>query len=161
VIGSGPPARRARYVAAVMRLAAAVTALAVVLAGCHNYTAIKPTELPRLVGPTAGVTDDGRAIAVATRTVETPDGRMVEIRGSFELVIADSSGEVELAGPFQVSIEDGMLIVKSGSHSPLRTPLADVRSVQVKQGDGGARNLLGAILVVVLLVGTVALVTSV
>jgi hypothetical protein len=52
-----------------MRLAATITALAVVLAGCQSYTAIKPTELPRLVGPTAGVTDDGRAIAVATRTV--------------------------------------------------------------------------------------------
>jgi hypothetical protein len=54
---------------AAMRLAATITALAVVLAGCQSYTAIKPTELPRLVGPTAGVTDDGRAIAVATRTV--------------------------------------------------------------------------------------------
>jgi hypothetical protein len=50
---------------AAMRLAATITALA----GCQSYTAIKPTELPRLVGPTAGVTDDGRAIAVATRTV--------------------------------------------------------------------------------------------
>jgi hypothetical protein len=126
-----------RKLARPMRLLVLLTAGTVVASGCHRYTytSIKPPELPRLTGPTTGVTSDGTAVAVATRVVERPDGRIVEIHGRFDVVMDMGRGDITLVGPVHATLDGDRLLVKSANRSPIETPLADVRTVQVKQYD--------------------------
>jgi len=122
-----------------------------IASGCYNYTAIKPAELPKLNGATGGEVVDGpgagSTIAVATRTVEMPDGRLKRVDGKFDIVIEAAGGEMTFEGPVQTTIDDaGNVTIKSSNHGPWTGPIAALQSVKVKQkskGKTGAATFAG------------------
>ena len=124
-------------------LVALVTSLSL-LAGCYsyNYTAIKPTELPKLNGSSYG--------QVAGGAVETPEGRLVEINGSFDVVIDTNQGEWTFEHPVGAGIEGDALVVKSSNQNPARIPLSQINSVMIKQGDSSSNDVRGAFLTLLL-----------
>ena len=136
-------------------LVALVTSLSL-LAGCYsyNYTAIKPTELPKLNGATYGQVVDGpgrgQAVAVSVHQVETPEGRLVEINGTFDVVIDTAQGEWTFEHPIGAAVEDDTLLVKSSNQSPARIPLSQINSVVIKQPDSSTNGILGAFLTLVI-----------
>jgi len=146
-----------------VRLLITVSLVVLFLAGCLRHTPIKPSELPKLNGPSVGTVVGGRApgtvVAVATRTVEKPNGQLVEIRGEFELVVTTRNGKLTFGKPVMSEITDGRLTVRSGNRSPWSAPIDSVQSAQVQQPNRRANMFWGSV-GMVLAFGAVLLVTA-
>jgi hypothetical protein len=132
-----------------VRALLAVSTLVLLLAGCYRHTAIKPTELPKLNSPSMGTVVGGNAngstIAVATRTVERPNGQLVEIRGEFDLLLTTSAGDMAFSKPVVSDISDGILTVRSGNHGAWSAPISSVDSAKVEQPNRSANMFWGAV----------------
>jgi hypothetical protein len=144
-----------------MRAFAGLVALAMLVSGCYAWTAIKPTELPKINGTPTFLPDrtGGQVRIVTMAQVETPDGRLAEIKGESNapIQLKDGTG-VFFEHPLRSSIEDQSLIIMSGNHPKTTIPLANIQSLDVSQGNlgEGAAMLFGFLLPVVITIAAVS-----
>jgi hypothetical protein len=123
-----------------MRQLASLLILTMLSGGCYSWTAIKPTELPKLNGAQTTTSHQmGRqVILISAAQVETPDGRLVEIRGESDAKI-QVPGAVPLLfeHPIISSVENASLTVKSANRAMTTIPLDRIQRVEVSQFERG------------------------
>jgi len=106
------------------------------LSGCYSWTAIKPTELPKLNGASTTINHGwGGSVRILTvADLEAPDGRLVRIKGESDARISVGSGApLSFAHPIQAFATDQDLYVQSANYPPTRIPLAQVQREEVSQ----------------------------
>jgi hypothetical protein len=121
-----------------MRATAGLLALAMLLGGCYSWTAIKPTELPKINGTPTVLPDNtgGQVRIVNDAQVETADGRLVEIRGRSDVrVQLKDTTLMSFEHPIRSSVENQSLTIMSANHPKTTMPLANIQSVEVSQGN--------------------------
>jgi hypothetical protein len=121
-----------------MRAFAGLLALAMLLGGCYSWTAIKPTELPKINGNPTVLPDrsGGHVQIVNVAQVETPDGRLAEIRGQSDArVQLKDTTLMSFEHPIRSSVENQSLTIMSGNHPKTTIPLDNIQSVEVSQGN--------------------------
>ena len=107
-----------------------------ILLGCHTWVAIKPSELPRLNGSTEQVVSrsaNSRVVAITTTPVERPDGRLVEIRGNYDVRIESGGRSQEVGSPVLAELEGDHLIVRGSNMPRSRIPLSNIDNLEVSQ----------------------------
>ena len=132
-----------------MRLVAALLILTMFFGGCYTWTAIKPTELPKLNGAQTASSPqtDRRVELVSVAQVETPDGRLTEIQG-------ESDARIQLKGftpilfehPILSSVENEGLAIRSGNRAKTTIPLGSIQSLEVSQLNRNQTALAGTVL---------------
>ena len=85
---------------------------------------VRPIDLPRL---------DGLVVTVATRWVESPDGRVVTVRGRYDLRITRGGARTVFAAPVRVHRRGDALLVQSGDRPATLVPLASIEQAEVLQ----------------------------
>ena len=131
-----------------MRQVSTLLILTTLSGGCYTWTAIKPTELPKLNGaPTATTQKTGRQVElVSVAQVETPDGRLAEIQGK-------SDARIQLTGstpmlfehPILASIENEELTIRSGNRAKTSIPLGNIQHLEVSQLNRNQTALAGTV----------------
>ena len=116
-----------------MRQLASLLILTMLSGGCYSWTAIKPTELPKLNGAQTTTSHQmGRqVILISAAQVETPDGRLVEIQGE-----SDAKIQVPGAVPLLFAASHHRFRRERESHGQIRQPRHD--DVEGGPGGGGA-----------------------
>lgn len=125
-----------------MRRLCAVLASLSLVTGCYRWESIKPSELPKL-NDAAVIPITSHVVAVSTRHVETPDGRMVTVSGVFDAAIDTGQARVVFEHPVRAELVDGELVVAGANLGKTAFPLESLRSVEVSQVDALRSNLLG------------------
>ncbi len=144
--------------------------------GCHDWVAIRPTELPRLNGSTAvqvgtttqygpnGTTSTAPVMAVSQTAVEGPDGRMVQINGSFDARVVSGGEERTFDGPVvsELQLEGRQLNIRSANYAPVDIPISAVDSVEVSQFNAvktsllsGGLGIIGGTLIAIVLLSAI------
>lgn len=141
-----------------MRCASAFLVLTLLLGGCYSWTAIKPTELPKLNGASTSTTQSmGRQITLITvAQVEAPDGHLVEIQGESDTRMKTTGRPpVTFKHPVLASVEEQDLTIRSSNYGKFTIPLNKVETVEVSQFERG--KTMAAIMVPSILIGAVAI----
>jgi len=110
--------------------------LTILLGGCYTWTAIKPTELPKLnvAQKATSQQTSGQAQLVSVAEVETPDGRLAEVRGESDARIQlQGSTPILFEHPIRSSIENEELTIMSGNRARTSIPLGNIQRLEVSQ----------------------------
>ena len=141
-----------------MRCTSALLVLTMLLGGCYSWTAIKPTELPKLNGASTSTSHNmGRQVTVITAAqVEAPDGHLVEIDGESDTRM-QTTGQppITFKHPVLASVDEQGLTIRSSNYQKMTIPLSKIQSVEVSQFERGQTSL--AISIPLLLVGGLAI----
>jgi len=117
-------------------ISAALT-LTLSISGCVTWEQVKPTELPKLNGsghaPLAAQNTSNTVIGVLVTSVEAPDGRLVEVKGDFDVRIATDNRKIQFDHPVRSEVEEGMLSLRSSDRGLTQFLLEDVKSAEVSQ----------------------------
>ncbi len=126
-------ARMKRHGMLCCRLALVMAALQM---GCTDWTAIRPTELPRLNQSSRQVvetTSDVTIIATTNIAVEQPDGRTVMIRGEVQSArIQTGAIATRVGAPGIGDLDEGGLRVGGSNVAPATFLVGDVDRVEVE-----------------------------
>lgn len=110
---------------------ALLTALSVTTSACHDWVAVRPSEIAKM-GPGSGKSDS------PPRLVRT-NGALVEIDDDSEVIITLNNGrEILFSHPVQARMDGGVLVVRGGNHGEMRLLDQEIRKVQVSKFDGGS-----------------------
>jgi hypothetical protein len=123
--------------------------LTILSSGCYTWTAIKPTELPKLNGAqTATSQPTGSQVElVSVAQVETPDGRLAQIRGESDARIQlKGSTPILFEHPIISSVENEDLTIRSGNRAKTSIPLGNIQSLEVSQLNRNQTALAGTVL---------------
>lgn len=122
----------------------AVAALSLAQVGCYDWVAIRPSDLPKLNAATSQTVSAGNLQVTLTsvRTVHTPDGRIVEIRGGHDVAVTAEGTTVEFEYPVESNVADETLTVAGKNREDTPFPLARVQKVEVSQKAEGKTTLL-------------------
>lgn len=137
-MGQGSRTRAGR----VLRWAAWVV-LATTVGGCHRYTPIRTTELPRLNDMMIGA-------SAHEEDLQRPDGTLLDVREGFDVVVVPRDARlapITIERPVRAFITDDQVLVVQGEDGPPRRfALEDADRVELKQKDGVANAVWGAII---------------
>ncbi len=97
------------------------------------------------VGVVASGDKRGQAMAVSVAKFETPDGRLIEIKGKPDLRVTWRGNMYHFKYPVQASLKGGRLIIKSSNRALTAFPLREIQRLEVSQPNGAANGLLGAL----------------
>lgn len=126
-----------------------VLASSVLLQGCHAHTPIRPTELPKLNG-SFGDTQRGAGAVLTTRTVthvQGEDGRMVELKGEYDVVMTLKDGrKVEFEHPVLSAVEGQKLRIRSGNRPEASVLVDDISHIEIVNFDGVATSVVGGLI---------------
>jgi hypothetical protein len=123
-----------------MRQVATLLILSLLSGGCYSWTAIKPTELPKLNGAqTTRSNQMGRQVVlISAAQVEAPDGRLVEIQGETDAKVhLPGSPPLLFQHPIISSVETEGLTIKSANRAKTTIPLDRIQAVEVSQFERG------------------------
>lgn len=119
--------------------------------GCSTYVSIKPTELPKLndsfVAPAR--TSYGQLVAVRVAHVEAPDGKIVEVKGDFDVRITlRDHRELEITHPVRARLGSSgtALAIAGGNRAEVVIPLDDISTVEISQPDVGGSVVVGVLI---------------
>jgi hypothetical protein len=105
--------------------------------GCVSWHSVKASEIPKIGNMTVGVVSSGaqrgKAIAVSVAKLETPEGKLIEIKGKPDLRITVGGSSVKFSHPITASIEGGNVIIKSSNRAPMTIPIRSIQRVEVSQ----------------------------
>lgn len=141
-----------------MRCTSVLLALILLLGGCYSWTAIKPTELPKLNGASTTTTHTmGRQVTlISVAQVEAPDGRLVEIQGESDTRMKGTGQPpITFKHPVLASVDDESLTVRSSNYRKFTIPLNKIESVEVSQFERS--KTMAAITVPTVLIGAIAI----
>lgn len=141
-----------------MRCTSVLLVLSLLLGGCYSWTAIKPTELPKLNGASTSTSHNmGRQVTLITAAqVEAPDGHLVEIQGESDTrMTTTGQPPVTFKHPVLASVDDQALTIRSSNYRKLTVPLDKIQSVEVSQLERGQTT--AAIMIPTVLIGAVAI----
>ena len=85
------------------------------------------------VGVVSSGSQRGKAIAVSVAKFETPDGKLIEIKGKPDLRITVGGSSHTFSHPITASIEGGNVIIKSSNRTPTTIPIRSIQKVEVSQ----------------------------
>jgi hypothetical protein len=131
-----------------MRQVSAFLILTILFGGCYTWTAIKPTELPKLNGAqTATSQQTGRQVQLfSVVQVETPDGRLADIQGESDARIQlKGSPPILFEHPILSSIENEELTIRSGNRAKTSMPLGNIQHLEVSQLNRNQTALAGTV----------------
>lgn len=109
-------------------------ALAMSITSCREWVSVNPTSADRLSpGSSATAADvNGTVVVSSVITVETPDGTLKQIEGTYELRLTRTSGEVTLfEHPVSVERKGGALVIRSANRSATEVPFSEIQKVEV------------------------------
>jgi hypothetical protein len=132
-----------------MRLVSILLVVAVLFSGCYSWTAIKPTELPKLNDASSSTArgSQGQITLVTVAKLEAPDGRLVEIQGESDARISVRGQEpMSFEHPLLSSVQNSSLIVQAGNRGKTTIPLQQIQSVEVSQFERTQAALAAAVL---------------
>jgi|GEM_PF-2699814 len=140
----------------------AVAALSLAQVGCYDWVAIRPSELPKLNSLSSQTVAAGnlQVTVMTIRTVRSPDGRLVEIRGAHDVQVRADGATVEFEHPVESSVADETLTVAGSNREDTRFALRTVDDVKVRQYSPGKTIALAAVLSLIPLVGLVGVMAS-
>ena len=143
-----------------MNKIAGLLLLTMLFAGCYSWTAIKPTELPKLNAAPAVVSNprNGQVHLIKIAQLETPDGRLAEIQGASNARVNLKDGTSTLfEHPIMSTVENQALTIMSGNNPKTTIPLDRIQSIEVSSANpndaAGIISFIGFILSIVVLVG--------
>lgn len=146
-----------------MRRTASLLVFTMLLGGCSSWTAIKPTELPKLNNAQTAVSENksGQVELISATQVETPDGRLVEIGGKNDarVQLKDASSSL-FEYPLRFSVENQALTIMSSNQPKTTIPLEKIQMVEVSQINHQAGEAVFFILSVVSTIGIGFLIAS-
>ena len=122
----------------VLRPVSQLLLVSLLFSGCYSWSAIKPTELPKLNGASNSLnnTSGGTVRIITVAHLEAPDGRLVQIKGESDARISTGGAlPISFTHPVRASVEGQDLIVQSANNPRTQIPLAQVKSVEVSQYD--------------------------
>ncbi|HJX54082.1 MAG TPA: hypothetical protein VJ801_15045 [Polyangia bacterium] len=128
-----------------MREVSILLVIAMLFSGCYSWTAIKPAELPKLNDASSSTSrgSGGQLTEVTAAKLETPDGRLVEVRGESGARISVRGQEpMSFSYPILSAVQDDNLIVQAGNRGKTTIPLQQIESVEVSQVDRTSAVLL-------------------
>jgi hypothetical protein len=133
---------------------------------CSTYIPIKPTDLPKLnnsfVAPaTAG---NGQLVAVRVAQVEAPDGKLVEVKGDFDVRITLRDGrELEVTHPVRARLDasGSAIAIAGGNRAEGLISLDRISTVEVSQPDVGGSAVAGVLIGVGASVGALLIILAV
>jgi hypothetical protein len=143
---------------------AAPYALAVALlttqSACYDWVAVNPVDASKLGG--SFETPIGQnVVAVRVVDVRQPDGRLVELQGSYKIRVTLQDGNVhELKPPLGVEENGDRLVFRSGNEAPLDVARTDVVKLEAYHYNKGA-TVAAIVVVTVVAAIAVAVVTVV
>lgn len=109
--------------------------LAMSFAGCISSTAIKPTELPKLnlAQPGAPGSNGGPGQPTSVIHLETPDGRLTEVKGEPDVHLQlKNNTEMLFQHPIQSSVDGQALTIMSGSLPKTTIPLGNIEKLELR-----------------------------
>jgi len=100
-------------------------------------------------------------VGVTVGRIESPDGRVHEIRGGFNLLVSDRNHPTRFEHPVQSDVSETVLRVSGGNRGETLFQLAAIEYAKVEVRDGMKSTLatLG-ISVIIALLGTVTVMTA-
>ena len=116
-----------------------------------KYIAVKPEQLPRLNGGTTAVlgqTHNATIVGVTVRRIESPDGRVHEIRGRFNLLVSERNEPQRFEHPVESAVSDTVLRVSGGNRGETHFDLDAIDYARVEVPDA-TKNLWGTVGIVV------------
>jgi hypothetical protein len=123
--------------------------------GCHEWVAVNPLDATKLGGSFAAPVGSN-VVAIRVVDVRQPDGRLIELKGAYNVRITLKNGEVhELEHPVQVQEDRERLVFRSGNEAPLEVAPDDISGLEASRLDVGAT---AAVIVIVTLIGTAIIV---
>lgn len=131
--------------------------------GCYDWVAVNPLDAPKLGG--SFETQVGpNTIAVRVVDVRQPDGRLVELTGSYGVRVTLKNGQVhKLKPPIGVEENGDRLVFRSGSEGPLDVSRDDIAKLEAyhhdKQGTTAVIVVVSVIAVAAVVAATVAAVS--
>jgi hypothetical protein len=117
--------------------------------GCMKSIDIAPPEIPKLshAFETAGNVDGRNVVVESVQRVEASDGRLVEIKGKFSLVVQTNDGrKITFEQPIEAKSDAGAIVVRSGNLTAQQIQLSDISKASVVQVDTGKAVILYAVL---------------
>jgi hypothetical protein len=116
-----------------VRLLCLILAVSLTTSGCYSWVDVKPTELPKLNGG-GNVASGFMGEVEEVHKVEQSDGRMAEIRGSYDVRLTGTNGsELDFSHPVVATVAGDALTLRSENRAATNIPLADIQTAEVSQ----------------------------